>query len=74
MTRNRWPAPIMDLVARMDHLGVGRLAYVGAVLAVQPVPEHCSSIPGRTANRSLVEKTGAAGVEATRLNPRNDGS
>jgi hypothetical protein len=41
-----------DLLAGLDHLRVGRLARVAAVLEVQPIPEHRSSVSGgRTARR-----------------------
>jgi hypothetical protein len=36
----------MDLVAYVDHLGVGRFTSVRTVLGVKPVPEHLSSVPG----------------------------
>ena len=35
-----------DLLARLDHHPVGRLARIAAVLEVQPVPEHRSSVSG----------------------------
>jgi hypothetical protein len=36
-----------DLLARLDHLRVGRLAEIVPVQRVEPVPEHRSSVPGR---------------------------
>jgi hypothetical protein len=48
----------VDLVAQMDHLGVGCLARFRAVLEVYPVPEHVSSDPGPVGVASLARPIG----------------
>jgi hypothetical protein len=43
------------VIAELDLLRISRFAYVGAVLEVQPVREHLSSVPGRTAKLTITK-------------------
>jgi hypothetical protein len=44
-----------DFLAVLDHEGLGRLAGVGAVLEMEPVGEHRSSIPGPNGEPILMD-------------------